>query len=298
MILNNKLPQILTDMGATLFDRFKAVGNTLNDNDEYISELFNLLPNKIKQSTVFKDRLTGNYLYNFGKPLEIESSTVHCFGNTQNHDVKNLYRTIKSAKKYLEKDELAHYIQKINDPNKHSDFLFEMRPLIHLKKDVKVEYESKENCIGNKNVDWLLKDNNWIISFDVKNRIKSIVNHLKYIINDLLRSFRSGISAKNIVPPKAPDPADLFKSTVSKFNDRKDNKTLQGVWITTGITEDKNKLNEYFHSLNSKKIQFAIITDWSKDAYILAKDELYKPVLIEFFNLKELNNFACLDYKQ
>ena len=133
------------------------------------------------------------------------------------------------------------------------------------------------------------------ILFEVKNRIKSTIQHLSSLLK-IVDKVKAGIDPKTISPPNAPNPADLFKDVMVKFNDRVDNKVLQGVWIATGIMEDEKKLNEHFNNLDSKKIQFAIISGWDKEAYILAKSQTDKQVLKNYFNLIESDGFTCSNY--
>ncbi|MDO8486361.1 MAG: hypothetical protein Q7S77_01525 [Candidatus Staskawiczbacteria bacterium] len=283
------------NLHISLYDKFKELANSYNDDEKIVDELFNLLPPNIKQANIFKDPLGDRYLYNFGKPLNITASSVGCFGGIQNHETKNLYLALKTAKKYLNFTEIKDYNKKINNINKHQDFLFEMRPLFYLRSDLKTRYESSNNSSGGKNIDWEIRGKEYNILFDVKNRIKSTINHLFYIL-EMVEKIKAGLAPESIPSPIAPDPADLFKSTFKKFRDRTNNKTLQGVWIATGIMEDEKKLNEYFKSLDPKKIQFAIVSGWDKDAYILVKNNSDKQILIDYFNLIETRGFVCLNY--
>lgn len=267
---------------------FKKIGLEMEDGNEIVLKILDLLPTEIKQETPFKNPLGSEMLYTFSNPLKVSSSDVHCFGENQ---IKYLYLALRTAIKHLTPAEIHRYITKINDISKHQNFLFEMRPILNLRADLKAQYESHNNCKGNNDIDWEIQNGEYTILLEVKNRIKSTINHLAYCL-ELPKKLKAGIAPESIPPPKVPDPADLFKS-VMKCNDQKDSKTLQGVWVSSGIIENEKKLNECFDNIASKKIQFAIFSGWDEnEAYILVKDELYRPILLDYFSLIESNDFV------
>jgi len=278
-----------------LHDKFIELENTFNDQKNTADMLFNLLPTDLKRANISRDALGDRYLYSFGNPLIIDTSAVHCFGGNQNHEIKTLYLALRSAYKYLDNNKLNEFIDKINNIDKHQEYLFEMRPLLNLRVDLKPQYESQNNCRGNKNIDWEIQGGDFTILFDVKNRVKSLIQHLSSLL-EMADKVKAGFAPKTISPPNAPSPADLFKSVVEKFNDRVSDKVLQGAWIATGIMEDEKELNEYFNNLDSKKIQFAIISGWEKESYILTKNHADKQVLKNYFNLTESDGFTCSNY--
>ena len=271
-----------------MLSEFQKIGEKLKDNNDFIFKIYNSLPEDIKQIKPFKDLLCERMLYTFGEPITIYSSSVHCFEGIQNHDVEKLYLALRLANKYLDEVELENYITKIKDINNHSNYIFVIIPLLNLKDSLIPKNESDTNHIGNKNVDWEIKNGEYIILLEVKNRIKDTIDYLSYL-KRMLKEFNGGINPNEIVPYNSPNPSNLFKSAI-KVNERKNDKTLQGIWINTGILQDRKKLNNYFKTLDPKIIQFAIISGWDDDAYILVKDNSYKQILINYFNLIESDN--------
>jgi len=201
---------------------------------------------------------------------------------------------IRAAKSRLNPSDAEKFIRSISDPNNHQDFLFEMRPVIYLKKGLNPKYESESNCAQNKNVDWEVGGGEYTILLEVKNRIGSTAEHLEYI-DKMLSELSSGVDPENIAPPEAPNSEKLFKSIEYKFNNQENTNVLQGAWINTGMKEDKKSLHSCFKALDKRKIQFAIIAGWGKRAYILSVNEACKKTILEYFDLIESSDLISFD---
>jgi len=288
--MNEEMLLKLLGGGGSMIEAFKKIGKKFGDCESLVTKLFNLLPKEIQSLKIIDDKLADRILYNFGDPIKINGNDFHCFGESQNFDVENLYLAISAAYKYLDHEKLANYIYKIKNKDKHADYIFEMRPLLCLKKGIRASNECNENCNGNKNVDWLFEDKKWTMLVEVKNRIKSTVELLFHVNNVTEQhKFRDTTHIKKF---KAPNPADLFKDVIAKFKDKKGDNWLQGCWISTGVMEDEENLNKCFEEMDANKIQFVIISSWNKEAYILVKDAAYKSILLSNFGLVESKNFV------
>jgi len=272
-----------------LFEEFKKIGLSIGDNERNVRKIFDLVPKGIKQSRVLRDLLGSGMLYAFGKPLEISGRDVHCFGGNQNIEVKYLYLALRAAAKHLTVEEIRKFTLKISDIEKHQNYLFEMRPILDLRDGLKVHYESQTNCQGNHDVDWEIEYEEYTILLEVKNRTIDMIHHLEYI-SEILKKLDNGVAPESISSSVAPNPADLFRSVLDKFQERT-SKIIQGVWVNSGITEDGKMLNDYFDGLDSKKIQFAIFSGWDDNAYILVKDESFRSILLDCFSLIESDAF-------
>lgn len=294
----NNIRDKLIRKESNMWKEFQNIGKKLGDSDDKIKYLFNLLPTSIQSTDVIKDLLANRYLYKFGPPITLnEVNVIESYGSVETLNIENLYKSIKTADKYLDKNQINSFIQKINNIEKHEDFLFEMRPLFNLQNDLIPLYESIRNCVGNKNIDWEIHGKEYTLLFDVKKRIKPLIDHMEYCM-DLVNKLNRGIKTENIEKPNISNSADLFRSTEEKFENQKDEKILQGVWINTSIIEDRRNLNDYFfNNLDSQKIQFAILASWSSEAYILVRDEAYKYILIDYFGLIESDRFVCSTYQ-
>ncbi len=280
---------------SSIYDIFMQISADIGDSKEYATELVKLLPGPIKQSDVWYCRLTKKWRYNYGNPFNGLPGNSIISGTNDNFPVLHLYQSVKIADNKLTRVQLLKYLRRIEDIEKHNDVLFEMRPIINLNSFFQPEYEKCGLGEGNRNVDWYIHKFGINIVFDVKNRVKSLINHIKEI--------KTGITEgeKNINPNlfKSPEPIDLFKSVECKLKEKCFLSQIQGVWIKTGIKEDKQKLNSFFENdINKKKIHFAIISDWRDDAYILVRNRLIKMIIKKVFNIYESDRFISNEYHQ
>lgn len=284
--MNNKLLSKIIGKISTVEDKFKE----FNTDEKIISRLLDLLSSELRGARVFEDKLSGQFLYNFGNPIDVGQDVYHCFGGVENLNIEFLYQACLLADKFLAPQQINVFKNKIKDKNNHENYIFELRPLLNLKEGVAVEHESKKWSNEDKNVDWCFTDNDLNILIEVKNRIKSEIKLLENISDTLKKYYGRQINEIEKFSP--PDPHDLFKSVIEKFKIRDNQNFLQGCWINTGVLQDKNKLIKSFNDLDSQKIQFAIISSWDNKAYILVKDDSYKSKLLEIFGLKESNEFV------
>jgi len=257
------------------------------------SEIYKLIPEDIKEAQYFLDNINEEILYDFGEPLNICNNKIHSFGGIQNIPFKNLSLAIDIANKNLSDQQKTEWLKKIENKNKHEDFLFEMRPLLELKSEVKIEYETTDNCEQNKNIDWKIIKGDINVLLEVKNRIKPIINNLENTFS-ILKEYRSGVPPEDIkIPSIKSNSKSLFKSVVNKFKPQKNDNYLQGVWINTIAHEEKKELDEYFNkNIDSTKIQFAIFSGWDNKAYILSRNNKIKKIILDLFSLKESDDFV------
>lgn len=284
------VPSEFYDETSDLYTIFLDIAKSIADSRDYVAQLMHLLPQPIKESVVWHDRLTNLWRYEYGLPLDHLPYNMVVPGTIQFPVVKNLYLSIKNAKKYLTDTQLLEYLNRIKNKSKHLETLFEMRPVINLKDSLNAEFEVEGYGIRNKKIDWFVHNRKLKILLDVKYRIKSLLLHLKQIIPRINQGVQS-------ILPRPPDPADLFKSAEGKFKRNPPCKILQGVWIKSYIKEDENILKEYFNNdIDSKKIHFAIISNWKEDAYFLIRKKLHKNILKKAFSLRESKRFVSNEY--
>ncbi len=242
------------------------------------ADLKDLLPEKLGKVIVTKDMLNhSTLLYEFGNPLIINGVSIQSFGTANSYNVGDLFEAVFLANKYLEVEKLCKWLKLIDDPNKHGDYLFEMRPLQNL--DPKCEdlkSDVSDYSPGDSDIDWEVGFLDYKILLEVKNRIKPTVEYL----GDYLK-------------PPTTSPSVLFSSVDHKFKNCSAPRRLQGVWVSSGITFSEKKLKDYFDEIVPPKIHFAILAGWgSNEAYILARDEAYKDILIRCFGLVESKCFV------
>jgi hypothetical protein len=285
-------PSQFIDGKATMYDAFLFCARQYGDSETRAIERLKMLPKPVKEAQVLHDRITDLWRYKFGDPYDRLPEGTIVSGTNILQSVNELYKAVKIADQRLTDSQKLSYLKRLSDVDKHPDAVFEMRPLANVSGSFRVSYEVSGLGPGNTTLDWQVKGRIINIVFDVKNRTKSLINHLSKIIPHLNQG-------EDYPQPPSPDPADLFTSVQGKLNERCYLCQLQGVWIHTDIKEDELKLKHYFDNvLNKKKIHFAVISDWQDDAYILACDRFIIEKLVNIFKLTQSTRFVTQDYPQ
>jgi len=273
-----------------MYEAFRSLAIEYGDKEAYSIELVKLLPQSLKQAPVWLDNLTSLWRYEFGLPIDRMPGGMLVVGTNMYLPASELYSAVRIADKRLGRIQLLAFLERLSDKGKHCDALFEMRPVRDINAGLRASYEVLGLGVGNTTCDWQVKGRLINVVFDVKNRSRSLVEHLKQLIPDL----NKGASHTR---PTAPNPADLFKSVENKLQERCYLLQLQGVWIHSDIREDEEKLAAYFEkALNRKKVHFAILSDWENDAYILARNRIITSLLKRIFRLTESKRFVSNDY--
>jgi len=166
---------------STLPIEFTKFAINENKTETFAHVITNLLPNELVTTTVWFDNLTKIWRYYFGPPIDKLSTDIIWTGTTNNLPLINLYTAIKTAYKNLNGEQLNQYVDRLKIPSKHTDVLFEMRPIMNVGKLGKKYFEVSGYCLGNKTCDWRINIYGHNIIFDVKNRVKSLVNQLEFI---------------------------------------------------------------------------------------------------------------------
>lgn len=82
------------------------------------------------------------------------------------------------------------------------------------------------------------------------------------------------------------DPASFFRDIVEKFGSRSPQERLQGAWIITELKQEVDELHHAYSALDSSRLHFAILYNWSKEAYFLARDDVDTMNLAALFGLR------------
>jgi hypothetical protein len=273
-----------------MYEIFTRFAPDYGDAKAYAVELLNLLPQPVKEAPVWFDKMTKLWRYEYGLPYDRLPELTLISGTNVHLPVDELYSALRIADKRLKRDQLRTFLKRLSDSGKHSDVLFEMRPIRDVSAKLQADYEVSGLGIGNTTCDWQVKGRFINVVFDVKNRTKSFIEHMKQIIPDLNKGVAN-------IQPTAPNPEDLFKSVENKLEERCYFSQLQGVWIHSDIKEDEEKLTLYFkNTLNRKKVHFAILSDWENDAFILARSNIIENALKRIFRLTKSARFVSRQY--
>ena len=288
--MNVQVPKELVGEKSTMRDTFLRCAGDRGDDNDYAIAMFSLLPKHLQEVPVWFDKLTNLWRYEYGIPYDRMPKGMIISGTNVHLPVCELYIAMRVATSRLKRNQLLTFTKRLTSEEKHSDVLFEMRPLMDVKPTLQANYEVPGLGIGNTTCDWQIKGKIVNIVFDVKNRTKPLLEHMKQMIPDLNRGAAS-------IRPSAPNPEDLFKSVENKLNERSYLKQLQGVWIHSDIKQDEDKLTLCFSkTLNSRKVHFAILSDWEEDALILARNPIIKRILKKIFTLTESRRFVTREY--
>lgn len=284
------IPAELRGGTSRMYDVFLEEGRKLGDTESYAVELLRLLPLPIKQASVWLDRLTNLWRYEFGDPFDQLPGDIIVTGTNVHPPVSELYVSMRIADKRLDRSQLLIFLRRLANPSRHRDVLFEMRPMRDLGLGCRVDYEVSGFGERDTTLDWRVKHPLFSLLLDVKNRSRSLVQHLSEWIP------RIGTEEERRKAP-APDPANLFLKVEEKFKESSILRQMQGVWIQTGIKEDKLRLVDHFNSsVDRRKVHFAILSDWGTDTFILARNEPLRVLLKHLFNITESDRFVSQDY--
>jgi hypothetical protein len=275
---------------TSMYEAFKGLASEYGDTEAYGIELLKLLPQPLKEAPVWFDNLTRLWRYEYGLPIDRMPDDMLVVGTHMYLAVSELYCGVRIADKRLTRVQLLEFLGRLSDKGKHTDVLFEMRPLRDANAALRASYEVSGLGSGNTRCDWQVKGKLINVVFDVKNRSKSLVEHLK----QLIPSLNKGLGQ---ILPTAPNPEDLFKSVEGKLKERWYVLQLQGVWIHSEIKEDETKLTAYFNNVvNKNKVHFAVLSDWNNDVYILSRNRIIAYILKRTFRLTESKRFVSNEY--
>ncbi len=286
-----RLPDAMVGDKSTMYEAFIRCAAKYDDEKAYAVELLKLLPQPLKEAPVWFDKMTKLWRYEYGLPYDRLPEQTVISGTNVHLPAEELYSAIRIADERLRRDQLLRFLERLSDREKHSDVLFEMRPMKDVKANWQTNYEVSGLGIGNTTLDWQVKGRLINVVFDVKNRTKSFIEYMKRIIPDIKRGAES-------IRPSPPNPEDLFKSVEDKLKDRCYFSQLQGVWVHLEIQEEEDKLTLYFNKiLNRRKVHFAVLSDWKNDAFILARNRIIVSLLKKIFGLIESKRFVSCEYR-
>ena len=270
----------------SLPDLLKLMASGKGLSKRQVDGLADLVPQQLKSSPCFLDRRTGLWRYSFGSPLDGLSSCRVVFGTHMYHPLDRLIDVLLCAKRRLSKEQLADYLKRIDDPNKHADLIFEFAPVVRLPDDVQTAYEVVGYGEGASNIDWLISSQESpSLLLEVKHRTRDLLESLIKIDEDQRDS-----NGRALAPVH--DISLLFRNIEKKFLPRSSNEMLQGAWICTDIKQEKEELRMAFAALDPQRIHFTVLGDFKDDVYVLCDDEKVRNYVLKVFQCSESNRFV------
>jgi hypothetical protein len=267
---------------SSLTKIFKAIATNRGLTTREAITATNLIPEALRFSPCFLDKLTGIWRYDFGDPFVLYDESL-VFGTHMWLPVELLFDVLFCAYKRLTSDQLTNYLLRLGDPSRHEDLLIEFSPILRLSSEIATTYEAEGYGEGESNVDWLLSPpNSEPILLDVKNRKL-----------DLLDQFLEGMyGPTDAMPAPTHDTALIFRSLEKKFKPNDVESIIQGAWIRTLLKQEERELQASFSQLDCTRIHFAILGDWKDDVYLLCDNSLIREKLLAIFNIRESNRFV------
>jgi hypothetical protein len=247
--------------------------------------LLALIPESLRQVPCFLDRMTRNWLYDFGDPVMTSNGCVHGVGKTW-HLLTRLIDVVTCARVRLEQSVLTDYLTRLVDPRKHTDMLFEFAPILRLDPATVAEYEVTGESPGNRKIDWKIKgQNGFTLLLEVKNRE-----------TDLIRSFERVEAGERAVDGTVPAPDHdtdlLFKSVESKFLSRSPGQVLQGVWVGSALMQESSELEQSFCQLDPSKVHFAVLGTWDGAVHLLVRYGVPREKIVQTLQVHEVDRLV------
>lgn len=126
------IPEVLVGEKSSIFKEFRELALKEGNTEDFAITLEKLLPSELRTTPVWFDKLTKMRRYYYGPPID-DLQTDFVWGGTANNlPVTNLYTGLKLANQILTKEQLVNYVNRLKDPSKHIDTLFEMRPVMNI----------------------------------------------------------------------------------------------------------------------------------------------------------------------
>jgi hypothetical protein len=216
------------------------------------SQIAHFIPKKLSNQKLSIDLFSNTTSYKFGTPYS-HKGRPFAFGSQQMPRLDHFTLAFVAASMILDENAFASYRTYLFNPDKHSDALLEIRPILSAMNPITIEYEVQGK--DSKRIDWRLKYDDVELLFDVKNRSGYTTTYLLNILQN-----KSGYIVPNT------DPQEIFNSTFNKFNSTTSENSLQGVWIHVGIKVSKNIIDQYFENkIDPQLMQFFIIAGWENE---------------------------------
>jgi hypothetical protein len=271
---------------AELRSLFVSLARYRGISREEVEQIIAIVPDQIKASPCFLDRMTGLWRYDYGEPFVLLPAGGLVFGTNMYQSVDRLYDVLACARRRLTSEQLSNYLARLADSGKHEDLLVEFAPVLRLGRDVEALYEVTGYGQGNRTVDWLIRPADGPpLLIEVKNRTKDL-------IESLARLQAGERGPDGTAPPPTHTPGLLFTSIEQKFRARAADEIVQGAWISTDLMQEESELAEAFGSLDQTKVHVAILGDWHDDVYVLANTDSVREHALRVLRVRESRRFV------
>lgn len=247
-------------------------------------EIFALVPEPLRRAPCFLDRMGDMWRYDYGRPIKGLPGGGAVIGTHMWPEVEHFVHATRFAQERLGTEGLKHFLARLRDRSRHSDYLTEFAAIIRLDLGCTVDYEVPIGS-GHQTVDWLVRCNQVSLALDVKNRLRDLV--------DSMARIQGGErDPDGSAPAPMHDPRPLLSDIMTKFRPRDPAELIQGGWIRTEIRQEEDELQSAFAELDPSRVHVIVFGDWDDDVYVLAIDDTVRSRTLDLLNARESRRFV------
>jgi hypothetical protein len=236
--------------------------------------LFDVAPPELLDLGCFLDRVSITWRYEFGEPHRVGDQLV--WGVHTWPLLDRLCLVLDAAERLLTRAQRREFWTRLLDPGKHGDVLAEFLPVLRAGAAVPLGHEAPTG-IGNHTADWEFAVEQRKMLTDVKCRI--------YDGLQLVERIESGErDPDGTAPAPTHDHRGLFRSVESKFPAAESADVLQGVWIVSEVTQEREGFEAAFHRLDPRRVHYAILGSWESALHIVARHAEDQALLASAFH--------------
>ena len=268
-----RVPEQFYSETSHLFGAMKIIGTSLGKTTAEIEAIVRLLPQHLKETVAFVDRLSNIWRYDFGEPYVSDKKQPFMIGTDQFPPVERLLCCVDVMQRYLTATQLLEYLARLGNPSKHLETLMECAPLLVLGNPATVNYEVSGLGEGGHTIDFqILAENGDSLLIDVKCRVGQVPQQAPTL--------------------GKPDPRGLLKSLPEKFRQTHPRIMLQGGWIQSVLKYEEEDVIEEFERTDPNRLHFIVLANWVVNAYVLARDDDIKRRVLQVFHLPAVDSIV------
>ena len=282
MFVEKVFPQVVAAR-ALLPERIAAEAASHAIPEQFVNVLLSIIPAEMKDCGCFLDRLTNLWRYEYGLPFTLGEDQL-LWGTHMWQPVRHLFLVLLCVLAHIPEPKRGAYLLRLANFEKHEDTLAECLPAIRVPPGTMAEFEVKTG-LGDRDVDWCITANGRApVLVEVKKRHRDLLEALQ-------RHEAGERDPQGGFPPPNHEVGLLFRSVENKFPATNPDSQLQGVWILTGLQQERTELVTAFDALDHAKVHFAVLGDWDRGISVLARRSSDRQVLLDLFREKETDRF-------
>lgn len=237
------------------------------------------MPTALADSPCFLNRLTQEWCYDFGLPVDRLPNDQIAVGSTMFPSIGRLLAVVLFAFRRLTRENLDRYLCRLTDESRHQDVIAEILVVLGVPSDVSLDFEVLAETGNARTIDWRLRrGSDSPVLFDVKNRLGDAAAFLSNLVT-------AGANSAAVQPTH--DHALLFQGVLSKFAPHSPADCLQGVWVITKVRQEETELNAAFENLDATRLHFAVVSNMSRECVALSRGDVDRNLLVRTLNLTE-----------